>query len=111
MILLTPHFSKDYPKYILGYWIISWFFLFSFFFFIDMNKISSDGLYFISKPCLEEESSGRYDEHQECIEYGDPEYTPLGDELRGRFKRDGVITGILSLLIGGYAMYEKRKAE
>lgn len=111
MSLPTPKSWKEYPKYMIGYWIVAWALTFAGLFFLDMDDITSDGKYFRRVPCLEGETTGRYDEGYECLEYGNPEYTPLGKELKERFIRIGVIIGIIVVLIGGYGMYLQRKEE
>src|SRR3989344_6107224 len=111
MRLPAPKSWKEYPKYMLGYWVIIWAIAFTALFFLDMDDITPDGKYFRNVPCLQGETTGRYDEGYECYEYGEPEYIPLGKEFKARFIRGGVITGIIVGLIGSYGMYMQRKEE
>lgn len=91
--------SKEVPKYTIGYWLIIWATLFFVFFALNiLGNITPDGKYLKEIPCI---MSGGNGPDRECIEWGDPIYSPVGTETKGLFIRIGIGTAIFSFLFGG----------
>lgn len=96
-----PHASssKEVPKYTIGYWLIIWAVLFFVFFALNIaGNITPDGKYLKEIPCI---MSGGNGPNRECVEWGDPIYSPVGREAKGLFIRIGIGTAIFSFLFGG----------
>ncbi len=76
-----------------------------------LPKISTNGYVVRKDVCLEEASSGRFDEYTECVEYGDPYYIPVGKELLNNFKNYGIFSFVIVISTGLFLMFGKRIEE
>jgi hypothetical protein len=72
-------------------------------------KLSADGRYYITYPCLEE---GRDDYNKPICEVWDknnPIYHSVGNELKGRAFRSGLLSGVIAIGVAVYCLKEIRK--
>lgn len=109
----SPNSWKEYPLYIIGYWLVFWAILFFISVAFNMDDITPDGLYMRRIDCL---YSTRYDPNDdyECLEYSEPYEIPAGELIKFRFEKSGWITGIPTIVFGLIIMFteiiEKRKS-
>lgn len=95
-----PNTSKEYPLRFFIYWLIIWVLLFLYSIVIMLPKISHNGYVVRKDVCLEEGTTGRFDEYTKCLEYGEPNYVPVGKELINNFKNYGFGSFIVVFFIG-----------
>ncbi len=106
-----PETTKDYPKYMLVYWITIWMIFFLISTISILPKISENGYVFRQDVCLEYGTTGRFDEFEKCIDYGEPIYKPVGKTLLDNFKTYGINSGIFVLIIGLFLRHGQKIQE
>jgi hypothetical protein len=116
MKLPYPSKAKDYPYYIIGYWLTVSLILFSLVtIFHILPNVSSDGKYVEDRACLKEaeiETNQPYTMTTTgCAEYGDKYYTPIGKELMTWLIMIFVGTGLATGGFGVYAWRDQKHKE
>ena len=108
---ILPNTSKEYPLRFFIYWLIIWAILFLYSTVTMLPKISSNGYVVRKDVCIEEGTTGRFDEYTECLEYGDPYYVPIGKELLSNFKTYGFNSFLIIFIIGWFLRSVKKTEE
>ena len=111
MDIPMPKTWKQYPKYILGYWLALWAAMVLYSVFQLITNITPSGKFVEKRDCLEYDTAGRFDESQQCVEYSEPYFEPAGTSLKNDVINTGRNTGLLVLAVGGFLMYSQRKLE
>lgn len=106
-----PKTTKQYPKYMLAYWLVLWGISFLFSVVWMIPSISNNGYVVKVSHCEEYRPAGRFEESEECAIYGEPSYEPVGKILISKFKTNGIGWGIFVLLIGFFGWKDRRDRE
>ena len=102
-MLPAPKNTKEYPFYILCYWIILWGILFLYTSFVTFSSVTSDGKYVEKTDCIDKSSNST------CNKHSDPYYVPVGTELIYTFIPQGIGVGVFVIVGGSLLMYKNSK--
>lgn len=112
MKIPTPKKSREYPLYIIGYFIVIGLTIFMYGVLFDiLPSITSKGTYVAKRDCIDTAEIGRYDESSVCVEYGQTYYEPVGTALQNKLKSSFLVSGLVVLVLGGWGYYNTRKKE
>lgn len=110
-LLRLPNSWRQYPRYLITWWLIIWISLFLLFTAYDMFSLAPSGGYVEKRDCVEEDIGGRFSESTRCVQYGRVYYTSVGQELLRQFIFSGIGTGAVLIVLGVPGMYKVYREE
>lgn len=112
MTLPAAKTSKEYPLYMLGYFIVIYAIAFLISAWSGLTNLSPDGKYIQYYPCLETDTDDYGREYCSLQDKAHPNhFVPAGAELVSRAQMDAVLVGLPVLGFGIYGWKKKREEE
>src|SRR3990167_6119217 len=106
--LPTPKKLSEYPIYTVFYGLVIWAVVILWTVFTSLPSITDSGKYIERRSCIEEVSSGRFEESTKCVEYSEPHYIPYGKYLKDQMLYSGIKIGFASLFVRGILYLVRR---